>query len=47
MAYGGSKARGRIGATAAGLRPQPQQLQIRATSVTYPTAHGNAGSLTH
>ena len=27
--------------------PQPQQCQIRATSVTYTTAHCNARSLTH
>ena len=27
--------------------PQPQQHQIRATSSTYTTTHGNAGSLTH
>ena len=27
--------------------PQPQQHQIWATSVTYTTAHGNAGSSTH
>ena len=27
--------------------PQPQQCQIRAESVTYTTAHGNARSLTH
>ena len=27
--------------------PQPQQRQIRATSVTHTTAHGNTGSLTH
>ena len=27
--------------------PQPQQLRIQATSATYTTAHGNAGSLTH
>ena len=27
--------------------PQPQQHGIQATSVTYTTAHGNAGSLTH
>ena len=26
--------------------PEPQQCQIRATSATYTTAHGNAGSLT-
>ena len=27
--------------------PQPQQCRIQNTSVTYTTAHGNAGSLTH
>ena len=27
--------------------PQPQPRRIRATSLTYTTAHGNAGSLTH
>ena len=27
--------------------PQPQQHQIQAESVTYATAHGNTGSLTH
>ena len=27
--------------------PQAQQCRIRAESVTYTTAHGNAGSLTH
>ena len=27
--------------------PQPEQCQIRASSVTYTTAHGNARSLTH
>ena len=27
--------------------PQPQQCQIRGVSVTYTTAQGNAGSLTH
>ena len=27
--------------------PKPQQCGIRATSVTYTTAHRNAGSLTH
>ena len=46
MAYGGSQARG-IRATAAGLQPQPQQLGIQVVSVTYTTAQGNAGSLTH
>ena len=28
-------------------QPQPQPLQIQASSVTYTTAHGNTGSLTH
>ena len=57
-AYGGSQARDRIGATAAGLHysqsnsgylcpPQPQQHQIQAASVTYTTAPGNTRSLTH
>ena len=27
--------------------PQPQPRGIRATSATYTTAHGNAGSFTH
>ena len=27
--------------------PEPQQHQIRVASVTYTTAHGNVGSLTH
>ena len=27
--------------------PKPQQCQIRATTLTYTTAHGNARSLTH
>ena len=44
-AYGGTQARGRIGAAAASL--QPQQYQIRATSSTYTTVHGNARSWTH
>ena len=46
-AYGGSQARGRIGAAATGLCPEPQQHGIRATSEAYTTAHGNTGSLTH
>ena len=46
VAYGGSQARGRIGAVAAGLL-QPQQHRILATSSTYTTAHNNARSLTH
>ena len=40
-AYGGSQARGRIGAAAVGLH------RIQAVSVTYTTAHGNAGSPIH
>ena len=40
-AYGGSQARGPIGATAAGLR------HSQAMSVTYTAAPGNARSLTH
>ena len=45
-AYGGFHARDRIGAVATSLH-QPQQRGIRAASVTYTTAHGNAGSVTH
>ena len=36
MAYGSSQ-----------TAPQPQQLRIQTESVSYTTAHGNAGSLTH
>ena len=39
-AHGSSRARGLIGATA-------QQHEIWAVSMTYTTAHGKAGSLTH
>ena len=52
-AYEGSQARSRIGAAVAGLHHSDSnwgsepQLGIQATSVTYITAHGNAGSLTH
>ena len=45
-AYGCSQSSSLIGVTAAGLHHR-QQLQIRAASVTYTIAHGNAGSLTH
>ena len=38
-AYGGSQARGRIGAIVARPRPQPQQRGIRAASATFTTAH--------
>ena len=46
-AYGGSKAKGLNRSYSCWPTPQPQQCQILATSVTYTTAHGNAGSLTH
>ena len=46
-AYGGSQARGLIGAVTAELMPEPQQRGIQAASLTYTTAHSNAGSLTH
>ena len=46
-AYGGSQARGPIGAVAARPTPEPQQCQIQAVSVTYPTVHGNARPPTH
>ena len=42
-AYGGSQARGLIGAVAHGLH-HSQQRRIWTTSATYTTAHGNAGS---
>ena len=44
-AYGGSQARGQIRTTAEDLTPQ--QCLIQAASVTYATAYGNSGSLTH
>jgi len=46
-AYGGSQTRDRFRAVATGLHHRPQQHQIQATSATYTTAHGHAGSLTH
>ena len=42
-----SQTRGLIRAAAASLHHKPQQYRIRVTSVTYTTAHSNAGSLTH
>ena len=42
MAYGGSQARGWIGAAAASLH----HSHSGAASATYTTAHGNGGSLT-
>ena len=40
--HGGSQAKGSNRSYS--CRPQPQPCQRRATSVTYTTAHGNAGS---
>ena len=42
MSHWGSKARSR----SCQPTPKPQQWQIQATSATFTTAHGNAGSLT-
>ena len=47
VAYGGSQARGQIGATAASPHHSHSKGQIQATSSNYTTTHGNAGSLTH
>ena len=47
VAYGGSQAMSWVGATAAGLCHSQQKFRIWAKFVTYATAHGNAGSLTH
>ena len=41
-AYGGSQAKGPIGAVGAGLHQSHS-----CVAATYTTAHGNAGSLTH
>ena len=47
-AYGGSQARGLIGAAAAGFRQSHSNARsIRAASETYTTAHGHARSLNH
>ena len=45
MAYGGSQAKGLT--RRCSLWPEPQQCQICSEFVTYTTAQGNAGSLTH
>ena len=48
VAYGSSQAKDLTRAIySCRPMPQPQQRQIRAESVIYTTAHGNAGSLTH
>ena len=49
MAYGGSQARARVTAVAAALVTATATWEhgIQAVSVTYTTAHSNAGSLTH
>ena len=47
-AYGGSQARGRIGAIATGLRQSRSNAGSEPRlQPNYTTAHGNAGSLTH
>ena len=46
-AYGGSQARGRIGAVAAGLYESHSNVGSEAASATYTTAQGNTGSPTH
>ena len=46
-AHGGSQARGRIGAVAAGIYHSHSKVGFPAVSVTYNTAHSNAGSLSH
>ena len=48
VADGSSQARGSSNQSCScQLIPQPQQSQIQAVSVTYTTAHSNAGSLAH
>ena len=46
-AYGGSQARGLIGAVATGPCHSHGNMGIQAVSTTYTTAHGNTRSLTH
>ena len=46
-AYESFQARGRIGAIAPGLHPEPQLCRIQALSATYITAHRDTGYLTH
>ena len=47
LAYGGSQARGWIGATADSLHHSHSNAGIWAASVTYTTAQGNVRPLTH
>ena len=46
-AYGGSQARGLVGAVAAGLHHSHSNAGSQGVSVIYTTAHSKAGSLTH
>ena len=46
-AYGGSQARSRIGAVAAGLCYSHSNMESELRLQPYTTAHGNARSLTH
>ena len=46
-AYGGSQARGQIGAVANGLRHSHSNARAKLHLQPYTTAHGNARSLTH
>ena len=41
MAYGGSQARGSMGAVAASLHRSHRNVGFKAMSVTYTTAHSN------
>ena len=47
VACGSSQARGRIGAVATSLHPGHSKARSEPHLLTYTTAHGNAGSLTH
>ena len=47
VAYGSFQAWGQIGDAAPGLHHSHNNAGIQAASVTYTTARGNAGSLTH
>ena len=47
VAYGGSQVGGSNQSYICQPTPQPERYRIQAVSVTYTTAHSNAGSLTH